>query len=132
MKPFFSIRIEWNPADSDEQSHRDCFSTKRSVARQVNPSIEWFANDEKRNGQLRDDTRSVVDAIARCIDDLKREAKWTLPDLTEDLVFELANNEILEEQLLRMATTAIDGCDDSFLDSLQELIDNERKNGGQP
>jgi hypothetical protein len=132
MKPFFSIRIEWNPADSEDQSHRDLFLTRRTVARQTNPCPEWVLDDQKRNEPLREDTSSVVTAIVECIHDLNDEAKWTLPTLIEDIVFGLANRDGLEEHILEMAEIAVDGCSDEFIDSLQKLIDDERKKQAQP
>ena len=132
MKQFFSIRIEWNPADSKEESHRDCFSTKRSVARQVNPAPEWSPDDKKRKDSFMDDAHNVTTAIAACITELKREAKWNLPHLVEDIIFELANEDVFEEQTLRLAELAIDGGSADFVDALQKLIDNERKSQAQP
>ena len=29
MKPFFSIRVEYNPADADDQSHRDGHAVRK-------------------------------------------------------------------------------------------------------
>ena len=132
MKQFFSIRIEWNPADSKEESHRDCFSTKRSVARQVNPAPEWSADEKKCKDPSRDDAQNVVNAITACITELTREAKWSLPDLVENIIFELANEGVLEEQTLRLAELAIDEGSTEFVDALQKLIDNERKRQAQP
>jgi hypothetical protein len=132
MKPFFSIRIDYNPADSEDQEHRDCFSAKRSVARQMKPCPKCSVDAIKRKKLLRDDTSNVVQAIAHCIQDLKGEAKWMLPDLVEDVVFDLANNAGLERQVLDIASIAIDGCEDDFLDGLQKLIDSERKKREQP
>jgi hypothetical protein len=132
MKPFFSIRIEWNPADSEDQSHRDLFLTRRTVARQVKPCPEWVADDDKRSEPLRDDVSSVVTAIVECIHDLKDEAKWNLPTLIEDVVFGLANRDGLEEHILEMAEIAVDGCSDEFLDGVQKLLDDERKKQAQP
>jgi hypothetical protein len=126
MKPFFSIRIEWNPADSEDQRHRDCFAFMKTVARQVIPCPKWVADAEKRNRPLRDDTASVVQAITSCIEDLSRTATWTLPGLIGDIVFDLASHEGLEEQVLDLAEIAVDGCDDKFLDRLQKMIDGER------
>jgi hypothetical protein len=132
MKQFFSIRIEWNPADSKEESHRDCFSTKRSVARQVNPFCEWSPDDKKCKDLFREDVHNVVRTITDCITELSREAKWTLPGLVEDIIFELANEGVLEEQALRLAEIAIDEGSTEFIDALQKLIDNERKSQAQP
>ncbi len=128
MKPFFSIRIEWNPADSEDETHRDCFTVRRAIARQVSPCPEWFADTKKREAPLSDDTASVVQAITSCIEDLSREAKWTLPDLIEDIVFDLANSGVLEEQVINLAEIAVEGCSDEFLDRLQKIIDGERAN----
>jgi hypothetical protein len=132
MKPFFSIRIDYNPADSEDQEHRDCFSAKRSVARQMKPCPKFSVDAIKRKKLLRDDTSNVVQAIVHCIQDLKGEARWRLPDLVEDVVFDLANNAGLERQVLDIASIAIDGCEDDFLDGLQKLIDSERKKREQP
>jgi hypothetical protein len=132
MKPFFSIRIDYNPADSEDQEHRDCFSAKRSVARQMKPCPKFSVDAIKHKKLLRDDTSNVVQAIVHCIQDLKGEARWRLPDLVEDVVFDLANNAGLERQVLDIASIAIDGCEDDFLDGLQKLIDSERKKREQP
>ncbi len=132
MKPFFSIRVDYNPADSEDQEHRNCFSAKRSVARQMKPCPKWSADAIKRRKQLRDDTANVVQSIVACIEGLAGEAKWTMPDLVEAVVFDLANNAGLEQQVLDLASIAIEGCEDDFLDSLQKLIDSERKKGEQP
>jgi hypothetical protein len=132
MKQFFRIRIEWNPADSKEESHRDCFSTARSVARQVNPAPEWSPDDKKRKDSLMHDAHNVTTAITACITELSREAKWNLPHLVEDIIFELANEDVLEEQTLRLAELAIDEGSADFVDALQKLIDNERKRQAQP
>lgn len=128
MKPFFSIRIEWNPADSQDESHRDCFTVKKSVARQVKPCPNWVSDEAKRAAPLSDDTSNVVHCITTCLEDLRREAKWMLPDLISDIVFDLAiaSAEGLDEQALRLTEIAVDGCGDEFLDSLQKLIDKER------
>jgi hypothetical protein len=132
MKPFFSIRIEWNPADTEDQLHRDLFSTRRTVARQTSPCPVWVSNDEQRNASMECDTSNVVTAIVECIHDLKGEAKWQLPTLIEDVVFGLANRDGLEERVLEMAEIAIDECSEEFLDCLQKLIDDERKKQAQP
>jgi hypothetical protein len=126
MKPFFSIRIEWNPADSEDETHRDCFAVRKTIARQVNPAPKWVANAKKCAAPLRDDTANVVHAITSSIQDLSREAKWTLPDLIADIVFDLANGESLGESVLNLAEIAVDGCEDEFLDGLQKIIDGER------
>jgi hypothetical protein len=126
MKPFFSIRIEFNPADSEDETHRDCFAIRKTIARQITPCPTWGANAKKCKAQLREDTEHVVQAITSSIEELSRDAKWTLPDLIEDIVFELANGAVLEEQVLRLAGIAVPECSDEFLDQLQKIIDSER------
>jgi hypothetical protein len=81
---------------------------------------------------MRDDANNVVNAITACITELSRGAKWTLPDLVEDIIFDLANDGVLEEQTLRLAASAIDEGSAEFIDELQKLIDNERKRQAQP
>lgn len=133
MRPFFAIRIEWNPADSQDESHRDSFVVRRTVARQVNPCPKWVANEKKRLAAVGDDLSHVTHAITTCIEDLSREAKWTLPDLIADVCFNLANNsDCLEKEVILMAEIAADGCDDEFLDKLQKIIDDERKQRMSP
>lgn len=132
MKPFFSIRIEWNPADSDDESARDSFSVKRSVARQCEPAPKFSTDTKKLADLLQEDTSNVVQAIVSCVEDLGREAKWTLPNLVSDIVFDLANADSLEEHITNMAEIAMDGCSDAFLDSLQKLIDRERNKAARP
>ena len=132
MKPFFSIRIEWNPADSTVESHRDSFVVRRTVARQVNPCPKWVANEKKRLATVKDDCSHVTSAISTCIEDLSREAKWMLPHLIADVCFDLANSDCLETEVIRMVEIAADGCDDDFLNNLQKIIDGERKKRMSP
>jgi hypothetical protein len=126
MKPFFAIRIDWNPADSEDESHRDAFSIRKSIARQVKPAPTCFKSQEKREAPLRDDASNVVKCITSCIERLGGEAGWRLPGLIADIVFDLSIRDGLEEQIINMTEIAVDGCSDEFLDSLQKLIDSEK------
>ena len=48
-------------------------------------------------------------------------------DLADDVMFEIANRSSdLEQSAAWLVQQTIEGCDDEFLDNLQEMIDKER------
>jgi hypothetical protein len=130
VKPFFSIKIEWNPADSEDQSFRDCFTIKRTVARQVEPAPDWSAKKNEMRAKLGDDLESVSQAISESLKDFIRKAGWRLPGISGDILLELADFEESEEAFVRFFEMSIEGFGVDLLDKLHGLIDAERGIGG--
>lgn len=136
MKPFFLIRVAYNPADSDDQETRDGYAVRASVARQhiYEPGEGEDQADAARRGSA-DDVEAIVSAIVRAmsfIDGALVEKRCY--DFLNDLIFELANrgNGGLEANVLELAKIAADGCEDDFLDGLQAIIDDARKQQSRP
>jgi hypothetical protein len=130
MKPFFSIRVEYNPADSDDQSHRDGHAVRMTVARQVSPMPAPGQDSfEARKKAHADDQESIVSAIVRAVMFLDRvRADSGEYDFADDVIFELANRSgDMEAAVGCLVAQTIEGCDEDFLDALQKMIDKERK-----
>lgn len=133
MKPFFAIRIEYNPADNPvDQSHRDGYAVRVAVARQESRApAPGQDSDEAEDKAAEGDQEAIVSAIVRAVMFLDRvymdEGKY---DFADDIMFEIANRSSdLEQSAAWLVRQAIEGCDDEFLDNLQEMIDEERKKG---
>lgn len=134
MKPFFSIRIEYNPADSDDYSHSDGFAVRVAIARQQIADREGEESREEQNrlaqASNRDDVVSAISRSLRFIDGAFIESGDY--EFMDEMLFALANRGGgLEENVLDLATFAVDGGSDEFLDSLQSILDGERKKGAR-
>ena len=136
MKPFFSIRVEYNPADAYDQSHRDGHAVRMTVARQVPVQVNRLSpmpapgqdSVEAQKKAHADDQKSIVSAIVRAVMFLDRvrfdSGEY---DLADDVIFELANRSgDMEAAVGCLVDQTIKGCDEGFLDALQKMIDKER------
>lgn len=133
MKPFFSIRIEYNPADNPvDQSHKDGYAVRVAIARQESRTpAPGQDSDEAEDKAAGGDQEAIVSAIVRSVMFLDRvymdEGKY---DFADDIMFEIANRSgDLEQSAVWLVQQVIEGSDDEFLDDLQKMIDKERKKG---
>jgi hypothetical protein len=128
MKPFFAIRIDYNPADSDDQDHRDENTVRFAVARQCHPSVMEGADEESRaEAAVADDRKAIVDRFASAVRFADRAMNdgddWSLLDEVMKALLGVYGGLSTVRYLL---DTVIDEADEDDLEELQAIIDRQR------
>ena len=128
MKPFFSIRIDYNPADNlDDQSIRDTNTFRITVARETGP--EDPCGDDTQEDAERDaraDTRTcVIEAVLRTLQSLhlvaSKNTSWSfMGDLIQELIDQDGESEKRLLSLVRRELSCFP--DDSFVEPLEKMI----------
>jgi len=128
MKPFFAIRIDYNPADSDDQEHRDENAISATVARQCDPSVMEGADEESRTeAAVADDRKAIVECTTLALRFADRamgyDDDW---DLLDEVMKSLVGIWGGLSTVRYLLDTVIGEADEDDLEELQAIIDKQR------
>lgn len=125
MKPFFSIRIDYNPSDDDSMMAFDSNTVRFSLARETERDREGNGPAARNYETYQDMAEKIVAALSWLNDTADPDQSGML----DALFFDLRTK--FRKQFLDEIATAAEMGDDDDLDQLRQAIDRgvRRANG---
>lgn len=122
MKPFFSIRIDYNPADSEEMVAFDANSIRLSLARETDPIEDGGRNFETY--------QNMAERIINSIDWLRGVADINDEGLIDCIFFDMRTR--FREQFLKAIEETAECADDDEVEEMRKaIVRGERAASGE-